>query len=433
MGSEPEPVSRLIHAVRPGARVERLELFFDLVFVFAFFTITRSAVRDLTAGGLLQGLLIIALLWWSWCAHTVVANRVRLGDGIAPIAVFASMAAVFVIALSIPQAFRNQPGGLYEPLVFALGYLTVRTMHLALHWYAARDDPPLRRQLRRLALSMLVATALLVLSGLVPEYVGGRHQTLLKFTFWILAVAVEYGVGMAIGVWGWAVASAGHWVERFELIIIVAFGETIIGIGVGSELTGESITWITVLASVLDIVILAILWWTYFDVVGPAAQSTMHGTHGPARVALARDAYVYLHLPMVTGLIALALGGELQLRHLGTVGVDLGAPQPDSAVPLTYSGVALYLLGLIGFQLRALGTLLWSRLVAVALLVASIPVADRLPALAALGILATVCVLLQATEFVALRQSRQVLHEAIRRERAAHERRETQWRREPYR
>ncbi|MFB9235802.1 low temperature requirement protein A [Plantactinospora siamensis] len=423
----------LVHEVAPGARADRLELFFDLVFVFAFITITRVETSRLTAAGLAQGVLVLALLWWAWCAHTMVANRIRLGEGITPPVMFAAMAAVFVIALAIPQAFENRPGGLHEPIVFAGGYFVVRGTHLALHRYAARDDPPLRRQLRRLTASTCAATTLLVLAAYLPEWCAGPYRTAARFGLWTLAVLVEYGAGLAVGLWGWAVQSAGHWVERFELILIVAFGETIIAIGLGSELTGRSITWVTVLTSTLGITIVAILWWAYFDLIGPAALNTMHGTHGRARVALARDAYIYLHLPMIAGLITVALSGEILLRHLGTVRVALAVPLPGPGVPLAYAGVAIYLAGLVGFQARALGTLLWSRAATIALLAAAAPLAVRLPALVALLILTAICLALVVTELVVLRESRRALRAAVRRERSAHEARETEWRREPYR
>lgn len=437
--SEGSSEHSLVHAVAPGARVDRLELFFDLVFVFAFFTVTRTEARDLDLGGLLQGVAVLALLWWAWCAHTVVANRIRLGEGIAPAGVFVAMLAVFVVALVIPHAFLNLPGGLNEPLVFAVGYFAVRSVHLLLHWYAARNDLPLRAQLRRLAASMLVATSLLVVAAVVPENLDGMYRYAIRLCGWALAVAVEYGTGFRIGLSGWAVVSAGRWVERFELIVIIAFGNVIVSIGTGSGLTGRPITLLSVVTAMFGFTIVASLWWAYFDLIGPAALHTMHGTHGQPRVALARDGYIYLHLPMIAGLIAMSLGSEIVLRNLGAPHVDLRAPLRGPAQPLAYSGVALYLTGLVGFQLRVLSTLLWTRLVTITLLVtililiALVPVVPHLPDLAAAAILATTCPALLITELVILRQSRYALHTALRHERAAHEARETEWRREPYR
>jgi low temperature requirement protein LtrA len=424
--------------VAPGARVDWLELFFDLVFVFAFFTITRTEANDLDRDGLVQGALVLALLWWAWCAHTVVGNRIRLGEGVAPAAMFVAMLAVFVIALAIPQAFRNLPGGLNQPLVFALGYFVVRAVHLLLQWYVARNDPPLRTQLRRLTASVLVATTLLVLAAIVPDHIDGPPPAVVRIVGWLLAVAVEYGTGYRIGLSGWNVVSAGHWVERFELIIIITFGEVIVSVGTGSGLAGRPITLLAVVSSAIGFTIVASLWWAYFDLIGPAALETMHGTHGKARGAMARDAYIYLHLPMVAGLISFALGSEIVLHHLGAQHVDLREPLHGPAQPLAYSGVALYLLGLVGFQLRVLGTLLWTRLITftflgtILLLLALEPVVVNLPDLVAAALLAAVCLALLFIELVVLRKSRDVLRASVRRERTAHEARETEWRRRKY-
>jgi low temperature requirement protein LtrA len=436
--SEGPPEDSLIRQVAPGARVDWLELFFDLVFVFAFFTITRTEARDLDLDGLVQGLLVLALLWWAWCAHTVVANRIRLGEGIAPATVFVAMLAVFVVALVIPHAFENQPGGLNEPLVFALGYFVVRSVHLVMEWYSARNDPPLRAQLRRLTASMLVATALLVLAAFMPARVDGLPWFVGRPLVWLLAVAVEYGAGYRLGLAGWDVVSAGHWVERFELIVIIAFGEVIVSVGTGSGLTGRPITLLAVVSSVIGFSIVASLWWAYFDLIGPAALRKMHGTHGRARVAMARDGYIYLHLPMIAGLISFSLGSEVVLRHLGAQHVDLGAPLQGTAQPLAYSGVALYLLGLVGFQRRVLRTVLWTRVVTIiflatiVVLVALEPIVVHLPDLAAAGVLAVTCQALLIAELVVLRKYRRALHAEVRRERDAHAARETEWRREEY-
>lgn len=424
----------LIYKVAPGTRVDWLELFFDLVFVYAFFTITRTEANDLDRDGLVQGLLVLALLWWAWCAHTVVANRIRLGEGIAPAAVFVAMLAIFVVALVIPHAFRDTPGGLNEPLVFALGYFVVRGVHLLLHWSTARDDPPLRAALRRLIAAMLVATALLVLAAVLPD-IDGQPRAVQRALIFLLAVAVEYGTGYRIGLSGWNVVSAGHWVERFELILIIVFGNLIVSVGVGSGLTGRPITLLAVISAVIGFSIVGSLWWAYFDLIGPAALQTMHGTHGRARVAMARDGYIYLHLPMIAGLISLALGSEVVLRHLGAPHVDLREPLRGTAQPLAYSGVALYLLGLVGFQLRVLGTLLWSRLITLSFLVTIVvlvglePIVVHLPDIVAAGILAGICQTLLVTDLILLRKSRTALHAAVRSERAAHEARETEWRR----
>src|SRR5262245_60320485 len=115
-----------LRPVAEGMKVTRLEVFFDLVFVYAVFNVARATFEDLGQGGLLRGLLILALLWWCWISYVWVGNSVRAGEGAMPIVLFAVMAGVFVVALTLPEAFIDLPGGLSGPLVFAACYLAIR-------------------------------------------------------------------------------------------------------------------------------------------------------------------------------------------------------------------------------------------------------------------------------------------------------------------
>jgi low temperature requirement protein LtrA len=424
-----------LHLIRPGARVDRLEIFFDLVFVFAFYNIARVTAGELTGHGLIAGMLVLALLWWAWCSHMVLANRVRLGEGVAPLVMFVAMAAVFTAALAIPQAFDQRSGGPPGPLLLAGCYLVIRGLHVALYWLASAGDPAGHPPLSRLVAPPLTAVALLVGAGLVP-YLGYSDGTAfaLQVGFWLAALVVEYAAGYALANWGWAVLSANHWVERFELILMIALGELLVSIGIGSDLIDRPVTWPAVLGASFAVAITAALWWTYFDLVAPAAIQAFHATaHGRPRTRLARDAYVFLHLPMIAGLILTALGIERVLNHLGTPGARPGEPMADLAIPLAYGGVGLYLLAHLGFQLRTLGTVTGTRIAAIVVLAAAIPVADRVPAMAGLGMLAAICVLLVVGELLLLGESRRLLRESALRERLTHEARESAWRRRRYR
>jgi low temperature requirement protein LtrA len=412
--------------------VDRLELFFDLVFVFAFFNVTRVLSERISAGALVHGGLVLALLWWSWCTHTVLANRVRLGEGIAPLVMFAAMPALFLLALSIPQAFVDQPGGLPGPLIFASCYFAVRALHLVFHWFGAHGDPVERRQLVRAALPLIVVVALLVGAALLPQRIDGIHQFDARLALWSLAVAVEYGAGIVLRLWGWRIASAGHWVERYELIVIIALGELIVSIGIGGETIGRLIGWPEIAASVLGVTLTATLWWAYFDIVAPGALMALHRTQGRSRIALARDAYIYLHLPIVAGLILVALAGEKFLVYLGAPHPDLRAPLPGPGVAVLHTGVILFLLGHLCFQLRILHTVTWTRIAVIILLAALIPVTAAMPVLAALGTLTAVLVALVVAELVFFADTRRSLREASLEERLAHEARETEWRRQRY-
>ena len=402
--------SRLTAHMRPvteGARVTPFELFFDLVFVYALTQVTALMVDRLTAMGMLQGLLMLALLWWCWCCFAWLGNTVRADEGVTRIALFAVMAVMFIVSLTIPEAFDDLPGGISGPLVFAACYLVVRVLHLLIYWWAARDDRGLRRQLLRAAMPMLGGASLLFAAGFLPD---GREG--LRTLLWGLALAVDYVGIMAIGAEGWQIFSAAHWAERHGLIIIIALGESLVSIGIG--VSALPISWPIIAASVLGVAVAAALWWMYFDVIAIAAEQVLAREQGARRAALARDSYTYLHLPMVAGIILLSLGLKKVMQYVAdTADHDLTDPLHGIGLYALYGGVVLYLLGHFGFRLRNMRSVNRPRLAATLLLVALVPVADRIPALAALAVLAAVCVGLVVVETVLFAEARRALREAV--------------------
>src|SRR5262245_66044503 len=161
-------------SVSEEARVTPIELFFDLVFVFAITQVTALMAHDLTPRGVLHGLLVLALRWWCWVGYAWLGNVVRGDEGIGRVAMFGAMAAMFVLALSVPEAFHDLPGGLDGPVVLALAYLAVRLLHLVIFLLASADDPGLRRQVWRFSPSVVGSTTLL----LVASQVEGTAETL---------------------------------------------------------------------------------------------------------------------------------------------------------------------------------------------------------------------------------------------------------------
>jgi low temperature requirement protein LtrA len=330
---------------------------------------------------------------------------------------------MFVVAITIPEAFDDLPGGLSGPAVFAACYLVVRVLHLLIYWNAARGNAGLRRQLLRAAGPMLAGATLLFTAAVLPDAVFTDRSDIdaARTALWVLALAVDYGGIMAIGADGWQIFSAAHWAERHGLIIIVALGESIVSIGVG--VSALPISWPIIVASAFGVAIAAALWWAYFDVVAIAAERVLHRASGAARAALGRDSYTYLHLPMVAGIILSSLGMKKVLNYVA--GVDdhtLSDPLKGIALYALYGGVILYLLGHIGFRLRNMRSVNWPRVVAVGLLVALVPVAALMPALAALGLLTAVCVGLIVVEVLVFRQARLALREEAlaEQERALH-------------
>jgi len=367
-----------MQAITERATVTPLELFFDLVFVFALTQVTALMADQPSAVGVVRGMLILSVLWWCWVGYAWLGNVVRADEGAIRLAMFGAMAAMFVIALTIPESFDDLPGGLPGPVVFAVGYFVVRVAHLLLFLAVSRDDPQLRRQVLRFAPSVVLGTSFL----LIASQLDGPAQTAL----WATALVADYVGTMLAGASGWRVNSAGHFAERHGLIIIVALGESIVSIGIG--VTELPISWPIVVASALGLALSAGLWWAYFDVAALDSEHALAAADGERRARLARDGYSYLHLPMIAGIILLSLGLK---KVLGYVGGDDGHSWVDPlyGVPLAalYGGVALFLLAHIGFRLRTAGVLEWPRLVAVVLLLVAIPAVAALPSLVTLAVL----------------------------------------------
>jgi low temperature requirement protein LtrA len=183
--------------------------------------------------------------------------------------------------------------------------------------------------------------------------------------------------------------SAPHFAERYGLIIIVALGESIVAIGVG--VAHLPISWPIIGASVLGLVVAGAMWWAYFDVTALITERALTAAEGERQIQIARGGYTFMHLPMVAGIVLMALGLK---KVLGYVGGEDGhtVADPIYGVPLAalYGGAVLYLLGHIGFKRYVAGSLNVERLVVAAVLLALIPVAAMLPALVTLAVLAVV-------------------------------------------
>jgi low temperature requirement protein LtrA len=392
-----------VQSVSEETRVTPIELFFDLVFVFSLTQVTALMADDLTGGDIARGMLVLALLWWCWVGYAWLGSVVRADEGIGRVAMFGAMAAMLVLALSVPEAFDDLPGGLSGPVVLAGAYLAVRLLHLAIFWLLGKEDPGLRRQLLRFMPSLLGSTTLL----LVASQLDGRAQTLT----WVAVVVVDYVGTMLGGASGWRLNSAGLFAERHGLILIVALGESIVAIGVG--VAGLPISRPIVVASVLGLTIAGCIWWAYFDVVSLMAERVLRRAEGEERTRMARDAYSYLHLPMIAGIVLLALGLKKVLEFAGDeIHHDLSEALPGLPLAAMYGGVALYLLANVAFKYRIVRSANVHRMVAGVLLLALIPVAAEMPALAAPGLLTAVIVGVIAFEAVRFSEIReQVRHE----------------------
>jgi low temperature requirement protein LtrA len=233
-----------------GHGVTTLELFFDLVFVFAITQVTALMADDLGWRGLLRGLVLLSLLWFAWSSYAWLGNQAHADEGMLRVAVIAAMAALFLVALAIPEAWGDEGGGISAPVVLACALAMVRLLHLSVYAVAAAGDAGLRKQLLRTAVPITASAALLLLGALM----GGPTQTVL----WALALVVDYS-GMYASGSDWRLPAPGHFAERYGLIVLIALGESIIAVGVG--VTHLPLTVPIAGAALLGLAVSIALWW----------------------------------------------------------------------------------------------------------------------------------------------------------------------------
>jgi low temperature requirement protein LtrA len=373
---------RLVPVFRQTERVTPLELFFDLVFVLALTQCTALMAAQPTWTGLGKGLLVLGVLWWSWVAYSWLTSVVDPEEGAVRIAMFAAMAGLLVVALCVPDAFGD------TALLFAIAYGLVRGAHIALYLLASRDDPALRQSILGLAGGTALGVSLLIAAAFADGWLQGG--------LWALALLLDMGEPYMFGSEGWKLVPH-HFAERHGLIIIIALGESIVAIGVGSEAGVDAGV---VSAAVLGIAVAAALWWLYFDVVALLAERHLAQLEGRELNELARDAYSYLHFPMVAGIVLAALGLKKTIA-------DVGASLDVVIATAMLGGIALYLLAHVAFRYRNVHSVNYHRLACAVLFFVLIPLAVEVPALVTLALIVlalTVLIALEAVRFAGSRE-----------------------------
>jgi len=374
-------------------RVTPLELFFDLVVVFAFTQVTRLMADDLSWSGVGHGLLVLAALWWAWAGFAWLTNALEPEEGQVRAGMFAAMAAMLVLGLAVPGAFEA------NAVLFGVAYLVVRLVNLALYLIAGKRDPGFHRAVVRLAPTAAIGVALILAAG----FADGPWRV----TLWVIALVVTYSAALVGHGQGWNISPA-HFSERYGLIVIIALGESVVSLGVGAA--SLSLTAGIVSAAVLGILVIAALWWAYFDVVAVLGQRQLSQARGASRARLARDSYPYLHLPMIAGIVLFALGLELTVEHVDERLVAV------PAVALC-GGLSLYFLSHVAMRIRlvyfmrrtssdAPGLIGPGRLVTGLAMLALIPAVLGLPALVSLVLVTAVCWGLIAWDVVHYREHR---------------------------
>lgn len=327
-----------------------LELFFDLVFVFALTQVVSLVVHDLTLTGVLRGTLLLALMWWAWTNWTWTTNVVDLEPRVIRVFVLASMLGVFGMAFAVPTAFEGDGDWL------AFGYVLARVLAATVFVVGTRHDPAeIRAVVTYLPIS-LGATALVLTGGLV----GGDAMQWI----WLGAVAIELVAAASAGRADWKV-DAAHFAERHGLILIIALGEAIIAVGIALE--GVAIDASLALLLAVGLAGACALWWAYFDRLQEVMETALRNADAHETGHIARDVYSLLHYPMIVGIIFYAVALEEAFLHPDE-------PMEDVVASLFVVAIGLYLLAQAVAVWRCWRTYLYERaigVVVIAVLVAS--------------------------------------------------------------
>ncbi|HET6549912.1 MAG TPA: low temperature requirement protein A [Solirubrobacter sp.] len=363
--------------------ITTVELFFDLVYVFAITQLSHLILDDLTVAGVARAAFLLVIVWWAWIYTTWMANWFDPRTPRVRAVLTAVMLASLVMAAALPSAFGE------HAVLFAISYVVLQVGRNAAAASLLGRDEPLRDVFERLVGWSAVSGALWLAGAALPE----DRRLLL----WAPAVAVELCAPVA-GYWiprrGHSTTTdydieGGHFAERCQGFIIIALGESIVVTGATAAEAGLSPT--VVLCLAVAFVETAALWWLYFGAVAERSRDLMSSCDDPGR--LARDAYTYLHAPIVAGIIAVAVGDDLLIAEPGHALHGVG-------LAMVLGGPALYLVGESVFRLRVTGAANAKRLAVAALLVLLAPLATELTALA---LSATVAALLTALAIWELR------------------------------
>ena len=343
-------------------RATTFELFFDLVFVFAITQISHHVIEHLDLTGFLQSLFLLMLVWFAWNYTTWMTNWFDPDSRAVRLVLIAVMGFGLLMSVAIPDAFGERA------LLFAGSYVALQVVRNCFNVVAITPGTERHRNFQRILVHSIVSGAGYIAGALL----GGEWLVPL----WLGALAFDLS-GPYLRYWTPGLGTSppdewdidgGHFAERFHLFIIIALGESIVV--TGATASKHTLDAAAILAIVVAFLTTAALWWLYFDFVAERARERLHRAEQAGK--LARDAFTYLHLPIVLGIILSAVGDELLIAH----------PNDPYEVPiLAIAGPALYLLGHTLFRLSMTRSISMNRLVATFALVLLVPLAETASAL----------------------------------------------------
>ncbi len=290
-------------AESPDAARERhatnLELFLDLVFVFAVTQIAASIAHDPTAAGLGRGVLLAWLVWWQWSQFTWAGSAIDLqAVTVTRVLVLCIIPVALIMTASIPTAFHD--GGIW----FAAAYLGVQLIVLSMQGSVAFVNPATRS-----AFITYVSSA--VLSPIIVM-VGAFFHDEARVVIWIVGGMMNVVGAMRAAGGDWVIDPV-HFAERHSLFIIISLGEVLVA--AGATATGAGLTATTVSALVVAVAMACVLWWTYFAYLPEVTEHHLREAKGGARGTFARDIFTFGHFPLAMGLILYAVVAKHLVEH----------------------------------------------------------------------------------------------------------------------
>jgi low temperature requirement protein LtrA len=328
-----------------------VELLFDLVYAFAVTQLSHLLINDLSLSGVLHAAFLFLVVWWAWIYTTWMVNWFDPASSRVRLVIIAVALSSLLMAAAIPTAFTT------HAVLFAVAYVALQVGRNVAATALLDRDHSLRPVLERIVAWSLASGALWLAGAFVPSS--------LRFALWGPALAVD----LAAPLLGYRTpgrgssatldypVDGGHFAERFQSFIIIVLGESIIV--TGATASGRGLTTGNVIALGMAFLITGGLWWLYFGSVAEHSKRLLATTEDPAR--LARDAYTYLHLPIVAGVIMVAVGDDLLIAHPGR-------PLGTAGVVMLAGGPALYIGGEALFRVRMIQSVNLKRVIAAAAL-----------------------------------------------------------------
>jgi low temperature requirement protein LtrA len=365
-----------------------IELLFDLVYVFAVTQLSHLLIHHLTVGGAIHTAFLLLVVWWAWIYTTWMVNWFDPASGKVRLVLVGVALASLLMSAAIPTALSD------HGLLFGGSYVVLQVGRNIAAMTLLERRHGLRPVFERIVVWSVASGALWIAGAFVHG--SGR------FAVWGPALAIDL-LAPILGYWTpWSGRSltndysvdGGHFAERLQAFIIIALGESIVVTGATASDKGLAAT--VVVALTIAFLGTGALWWLYFGAVAEHSRRLLEEADDPG--SLARDAYTYLHLPIVAGIILVAVADDLLIAHprdtLGTAGLIV-----------TVGGPALYLLGESLFRLRMIGSLNAKRITAIVVLLALSLLGREVSAIVLGGAVAAVLGLLALWESIPSRMT----------------------------